>query len=145
MNDVETFSEEVLDRDTCRALLASRGVGRLAVCTAGWGPVIRPVSYAYDWPSQSIVFRSGRGSKLTAVVISGAAAFEVDDVDEAGDCAWSVIATGIAELVVQSQEIARLEDLPIRLWAPGEKPAWVRIRPQQLSGRRLSPTPDSRG
>ena len=131
------LSEEVLDRDTARQLLASRTVGRLALCATGWGPIIRPVSYGYDWPSQSIVFRSGRGSKLTALIISGVAAFEVDDIDETSGSAWSVIAQGIAELVVDPGEIARFEQLPIRRWAPGDKPSWVRIRPQQLSGRRL--------
>ena len=61
----------------------STSLGRLAVNVEGWAPVIRPVNYAFDRSSQSIVFRSARGSKLTALALSAQASFEIDDFDAA--------------------------------------------------------------
>jgi len=133
----EQLVETRLDRAVCQELLATKSVGRLALSPSGWGPVIRPVSYWFDEPSQSIVFRSYRGSKLTAILLSARAAFEVDDVDDAEGIAWSVIAEGVVEMVHAADEMARLAALPVTWWTPGEDASWVRIRPQQLSGRRL--------
>ena len=137
MPPVDTISEEALDPATCRSLLATESVGRIAVSLAGWAPLIRPVSYAYDPSSRSIVFRSGRGSKLTALLLSDHATFEVDRVDEATGSAWSVIVQGRTEEVAAPVEVTRLERLGVPRWAPGDKPHWLRIRPQAISGRSL--------
>lgn len=134
---MDRLSEEVLDADTCRNLLATLSVGRIAVSVVGWPPVIRPVSYAYDESSRSIVFRSGRGSKLTALLLSGHAAFEVDSVDEITGLAWSVIAQGRTEEITDPSELVRIERLGVQRWAPGDKPHWLRIRPEVISGRSL--------
>jgi len=64
-----------LDRDECLRLLASTEVGRLAVNVPGWPPVIRPATYVFDERTRSVVFRSARGSKLTALLLSDRATF----------------------------------------------------------------------
>ena len=46
-------------------------------------PVIRPVNYVFDQPSQSVVFRTALGSKFHALLKSADSAFEIDGVDEA--------------------------------------------------------------
>jgi hypothetical protein len=59
-----------LDREDCVRLLSATSVGRLAVSASGPGtpPVIRPVNYVFETSSQSVVFRSARGSKFTALL-----------------------------------------------------------------------------
>jgi nitroimidazol reductase NimA-like FMN-containing flavoprotein (pyridoxamine 5'-phosphate oxidase superfamily) len=130
-----------LGRDECVELLTLTKVGRLAVSPPDWraAPVIRPVTYVFDRSSQSIVFRSARGSKFTALLLSGQAAFEIDGIEPEAETGWSVIVQGPVEEITSSAEIHRLERLELRPWAPGEKPHWIRIRANVVSGRRIAP------
>ena len=107
---------------------------------ADWGtpPVIRPVTYVFDRSSQSIVFRTARGSKFTALLLSGQAAFEIDAIDPANETGWSVIVLGPVEEVREAAEIHRLERLELRPWAPGAKPHVFRLRATAVSGRRIA-------
>jgi nitroimidazol reductase NimA-like FMN-containing flavoprotein (pyridoxamine 5'-phosphate oxidase superfamily) len=130
-----------LDRDECLRLLAATRFGRLAVSAPDWRapPVIRPVNYVFDASSQSVVFRSARGSKFTALLLSGQAAFEIDGTDPGTETGWSVIAQGPIEEITGDAEIQRLEGRGLRPWAPGEKPHWIRVRTTVVSGRRIGP------
>jgi uncharacterized protein len=132
---------EELERDACFRLLALTRLGRLAVSPPDWRmpPIIRPVSYVFDSRSKSIVFRSARGSKFTALLLSGMAAFEIDGIEAASAAGWSVIVQGPIEEVRSTPEISRLQTLGLRSWAPGEKPHWIRIRASLVSGRRIAP------
>lgn len=138
---VNIIREEILTPASCRELLATHRVGRIALNVEGWPPVIRPVSYVFDADSHCIVFRSARGSKFTGLLISGQAAFEVDEVDDRLGVAWSVIALGQAEEVTRTNDIARLEQLDLADWTPDAKPHWFQLHPEHLSGRRLHTTP----
>jgi Pyridoxamine 5'-phosphate oxidase len=95
MHDVHTepMVELVeLDREERFRLLKATRLGRLAVNVPGWPPVIRPVNHAFDESSKSVVFRSGRGSKFTALLLSGHAAFEIAGIEPAartGGVWWS--------------------------------------------------------
>jgi nitroimidazol reductase NimA-like FMN-containing flavoprotein (pyridoxamine 5'-phosphate oxidase superfamily) len=57
-----------LSREECLELLAVHRFGRLAVVMSNGAPVIRPINYVFDRSSQSVVFRTARGSKLHAVL-----------------------------------------------------------------------------
>ena len=127
-----------LDRGECLQLLAATSLGRLAVNVEGWPPVIRPVNYLFDQSSQSIVFRSARGSKFTALLLSAEAAFEIDGIEPDARIGWSVIVIGAAEEITQAAEIERLDQLGLRPLAPGDKPYWVRIRATVVTGRRIA-------
>ena len=127
-----------LDRDECLRLLKATRLGRLAVNVPGWPPVIRPVNYAFDESSNSVVFRSGRGSKFTALVLSGHAAFEIDGIEQDARTGWSVVVVGPAEEITAGPEIRRLEQMQLDTWAPGNKPHWIRIRTTVVSGRRIA-------
>jgi nitroimidazol reductase NimA-like FMN-containing flavoprotein (pyridoxamine 5'-phosphate oxidase superfamily) len=129
----------VLERADCLRLLTENTLGRLAVSPSGWQapPVIRPVNYAFEPGSAAIVFRSAPGSKFTALVLAGEAAFEIDGLDPAGRSAWSVVAQGFAEEVTRDTEVRRLEELALDPWSPGAKPNWIRIQPTMVSGRRI--------
>jgi uncharacterized protein len=132
-----------LDRPECLGLLAATRIGRIAVSVAGWAyPVIRPVNYVFDAPSQSVLIRTAPGSKLHAVLRSSRAAFEIDGVDPAGRVGWSVIIAGISEEVTQPAELRRIEGLGLESWAPGQKGHWIRIRSNTVSGRRIASVPE---
>lgn len=126
-----------LDRQECLELLARNRIGRLSVNVGGGAPAIRPVNYVFDERSQSIVFRSDRGSKLFGMVTSGRAAFEVDSIDPARQIGWSVIVVGTAEEIRDRFELRRLERAGLELWTSGPKSHWLRIRTQVVTGRRI--------
>lgn len=130
-----------LSREACLNLLLEhglqQGLGRLAVNPGQGAPIIRPVTYRFDRPSQSVVFRTAGGSKFHALLGSVHAAFEIDAVDESSRTGWSVIIRGLAEEVTHPTEITRLQRLGLEPWAPGEKPHWMRIRAWTVSGRRI--------
>jgi nitroimidazol reductase NimA-like FMN-containing flavoprotein (pyridoxamine 5'-phosphate oxidase superfamily) len=130
-----------LAQDECIRLLALTRFGRLAVSPPDWRtpPIIRPITYVFDRSSQSIVFRSARGSKFTALLLSGQAAFEIDGTDPEAETGWSVIVQGPIEEIINTAELHRLERLELRPWAPGDKPHWIRIRANVVSGRRIAP------
>jgi uncharacterized protein len=134
------FKPEMLElsRDQCLWLLASHHFGRLAVNGSGENPpVIRPVNYGFDKPSQSVVFRTAEGSKLLAVVRAATAAFEIDGVDEGSRTGWSVVIHGVANEIRDAIDVQRFERLGVEAWAPGEKSHWVQIRARTVSGRRI--------
>ncbi len=126
-----------LSRDECLRLLASNSFGRLAVSSGEGAPVIRPVNYVFDQPSQSVVFRTASGSKFHALLRSAHAAFEIDGIDEASHTGWSVIVRGVTDEITNPSDIRRLDGLGLESWAPGRKAHWVHIRAWTVSGRRI--------
>ena len=126
-----------IDRDGCMGMLAaaSGGVGRIALSVSP--PMIRPVNYAFDDRTQSVVFRSALGSKLLEGLSAQTAAFEIDGTDPVERTGWSVIVEGDAEEVSEPGEIDRLEGLGLEPWAPGVKTHWVRIRATSAFGHRI--------
>ena len=125
---------DVLDDATCRELLASVSVGRIAVDIAGQ-PDIFPVNYVVH--DGGIVFRSGPGTKLAGAVLSGHVAFEIDGYEPHGRTAWSVVLKGRAHQVERMAELFEAEDLPLFPWVAFEKPDFVRIVPSVVTGRRF--------
>lgn len=131
-----TLSE--LSRDECMALLRRHRFGRLAVTGSGNIPLLRPINYVFDDRTQSVAFRTDPGSKLHAVVRHTEAAFEIDGIDASERSGWSVIVSGTTEQVTNPFDRERLDRLGAEVWAPGERPHWVRIRARTVSGRRIS-------
>jgi len=124
----------------CVELLGQHNLGRLAfLAKVGVMPLIIPVNYVVD--EDTLIFRSDPGSKLSAAILGAPVAFEVDGgYDEKNQTGWSVVVHGHAEEVTDPTELARLEQLPLAPWAPGAKAHYVRVRPGQINGRRISLT-----
>lgn len=120
----------------CRRLLAAHHLGRLAVTLPSGRPLIRPVNYAFDQSTQSVVFRSHAGSKQYALTHAPRACFEIDDGAGGATGAWSVIIVGSTEIVSRASEIERLERLGLVTWGCGETMCWVRVHANAISGRR---------
>ena len=125
----------VLSREDCLRLLASNNFGRLAVAMDS--PVIRPVNYLFDEPSQSVLFRTADGSKFHAMLVNGNAAFEIDGIDQGSRTGWSVIIGGMTEEITSPSELRRLERLGLETWTPGHKAHWMRIRAWTVTGRQI--------
>ena len=127
-----------IDRAECLRLLASAQIGRVAVGQAGAPPLIRPVTYRFDDATQSVLFRSAEGSKLSALLRSQRVAFEVDGIDPVDRLGWSVIVTGPAEEVAGAVELAHAERVAPHAWVLGIPSHLVRIRALVVSGRRIT-------
>jgi uncharacterized protein len=130
-------------REECLRLLVENNLGRLAVNMGKGPPVIRPVNYVFDQPSQSIVFRTALGSKFHALLQSADAAFEIDGIDEGSRTGWSVILHGVTDEITNPTDIRRLDGLGLKPWAPGHKAHWVHICAWTVSGRRIVLTADT--
>jgi uncharacterized protein len=124
---------EILPFDMCLRLLASVPVGRVGFFADG-EMVILPVSHAVD--GQDLVFRTARGSKLSAAEGQNLVTFEADEYDEQTRSGWSVVVTGRAEVIYDDAEIQRLSQLGLHPWATVVgRPFWIRIRANTVSGR----------
>jgi nitroimidazol reductase NimA-like FMN-containing flavoprotein (pyridoxamine 5'-phosphate oxidase superfamily) len=125
---------EILSLDECWQLLEGAAVGRLAVDVAGQ-PDIFPINFVVD--GNSILFRTGAGTKLAASVLMRHVAFEIDGYLPLERTAWSVVVKGTAHEVEQMSEVYAAEDLPLFPWAAHPKPNFVRIQPVEVTGRRF--------
>ena len=128
---LETVEE--LTVPACWELLASTRVGRLAVCMSGL-PGIFPVNFVVD--EQTIVFRTAPGTKLSALKNSHVA-FEIDDYDPDDGHASSVIVEGRAAEITEAADWDRALGLPLFPWHVSPKGHFVRITPDNVSGRRF--------
>jgi nitroimidazol reductase NimA-like FMN-containing flavoprotein (pyridoxamine 5'-phosphate oxidase superfamily) len=124
---------EILPFDVCLRLLASVSVGRVGFFADG-EIVILPVNHVVD--GQDLVFRTARGSKLSAAEGRNLVTFEADEYDEQTRSGWSVVVTGRAEVIYEDAEIERLSQFGLHPWVTAvERPFWIRIRASAVSGR----------
>jgi uncharacterized protein len=119
--------------NVCWALLRSHEVGRLAVSIAD-RPEIFPINYVVD--HGTVVFRTAEGTKLAGAVQRDVA-FEADGFEPDTGEAWSVVVKGRAEEVARAHELLDTADLPLFPWHAAPKQRFVRIVPDEVSGRRF--------
>ena len=131
-----------LEHHECLALLRSAEVGRLAVCVAGH-PDIYPINFVVD--HGTVVFRTAEGSKLAAAILGVAVAFEADGYDADAGEAWSVVVKGRAREIERVHDLLEATDLPLFPWHAAPKPRFVRIAPDEITGRRFSVVPGAVG
>lgn len=131
---------DILNETECLQLLATSDLGRFAVMVDHY-PLIFPVNYVLD--GDLITFRTAPGTKFDASLHSNVA-FEVDHVDPDRRGAWSVLVVGsVDRLGMTEEDRNHVQHLQVRPLAPGDKPVWVRIVPDRISGRRLRTTDES--
>ena len=119
--------------DVCWTLLRSIVVGRLAVCLHD-RPEIFPVNFIVD--HGTIVFRTAPGTKLTAATACPTVAFEADDYRPEVAEAWSVVVKGRAEQITRD-DLMETVTLPLFPWHAGSKQRFIRIVPDEITGRRF--------
>jgi uncharacterized protein len=131
--DARTWMEH-LSPESCWDLLKTTPVGRIAVMVDG-APEVYPVNFVVD--DRSVAFRTAPGTKLSGLDLFPTTCFEADVIDPESHAGWSVMVKGRAAEVVRSDERSRLAARPLTLWTAGVKDHWVRIRPTQVTGRRI--------
>jgi nitroimidazol reductase NimA-like FMN-containing flavoprotein (pyridoxamine 5'-phosphate oxidase superfamily) len=134
--DIDRDGFEVLNRAECLRLIDGAAVGRIAG-SSGALPVVLPVGYALD--GDSIVIDTGRGTTLEFATNDSVVAFEVDNLHERGHAGWTVMVTGVAEEVVDADEVERLRHR-LRMDRDAPEQRFVRISTELVSGRRAHRT-----
>jgi len=131
---MEGTTLEDLTRQECYRLpRESAGkIGRVGVSFEAL-PAILPVNYAMI--DDTIVFRTGQGTKLHAAICNAVVAFEVDDSDTSSG--WSVLVVGHTVEVTEPEEIAAALAVIPDGWVPGEHEHVVRITFSRIGGRRI--------
>lgn len=127
-----------LSRPECVRLLDGATVGRLGV-TIGDRPVILPVNFAvFDG---SVLFRTGRGTKLAAATHNALVAFEADGFETDGTAGWSVLVRGVCSEVTDPGLLTRMRAVPLDRWVTDSTPdRYVLITLTEISGRRFGGT-----
>jgi len=127
-------SQTVLAEEECWDLLVGQPVGRLVTTLAG-EPEIFPVSFAVA--DRRIFLRTKPGTKLAEVTISPRVVFEVDEFSDSA--AWSVVVKGRAQVLERDADIEEARATGLVSYLEDGKTVWIRIAPNEVSGRRLVP------
>ena len=125
---------EHLSAPECWHLLSLSSIGRVGVLVDS-APEIYPVNFVVD--EHTIVFRTGPGSKLRGLDRSPSVCFEADGINLDEHTGWSVLVKGRAVEVTTSGDRSKAAALPLQVWALGQKAHWIRIRPTEVTGRRI--------
>jgi uncharacterized protein len=125
---------DVLDRRSCLELLATATVGRIGWAAQDGRVEIRLVNIALD--GEDVVIRCEPGTMLDALHTGRAVAVEADALEPALRTGWTVVVTGRAAEVDAGPQAERLVDL-VQPWAGGERRHLIRVRAEQVTGRRL--------
>jgi nitroimidazol reductase NimA-like FMN-containing flavoprotein (pyridoxamine 5'-phosphate oxidase superfamily) len=125
---------EEMGREECFALIAPGGVGRF-IFLEGRGPVAVPVNFRML--GHDVVFRTTATSSLSTRAGQLRVSFEVDHIDEAMSEGWSVLLSGTGHRVEDPAERAEVEALGIEPWAGGHRDTYYRLRPEEVTGRRI--------
>jgi nitroimidazol reductase NimA-like FMN-containing flavoprotein (pyridoxamine 5'-phosphate oxidase superfamily) len=128
------FTTIELERRQCLELLAQTRIGRV-VLSVDCIPVALPVNVAVL--DGDVVFATGAGSKFDAAIRGQVVSVEADHIDPLYHTGWSVLVTGVAQVLTDDADLARAAELPLQAWAPGSHPFLVRVPTTLVSGRRL--------
>jgi uncharacterized protein len=128
---------EILDPDDCWSLLGHTTVGRLAVIVDGH-PDVFPVNFTVD--NQTLVFRTGSGTKQQAIEADAVVAVEADAVSAEFGLAWSVVVKGRAEETTPTGPAMDEIHRSLFPWQGVGQDHLFRVVPQSVTGRRFSVT-----
>ena len=129
----ELRSPELMSYGECLRLLSCAQVGRVVFTVAAL-PAVLPVTFAVA--DAAIVMCTGVDTRLAAAADGGVLAFEVDEVDPTSRTGWSVVVTGVAELVSDALARLRLHGV-VAPGAPGHHDVFIRLPLTVVSGRRI--------
>lgn len=126
---------EILSRDECLELLATRTIGRIGLSRDAL-PTILPVNYRVV--DDDVIYATGTGTKSLAALHHQVVAFEVDDADGDRHVGWSVVVVGIpAELDPRDLRRQHAEQLGLRPWVGPRAPYLYRLSTDRMTGRRV--------
>ena len=127
---------EELTLDECLSLLETKRIGRLGLTTEV-GTQIFPVNYVLT-DDQRIVFRTLPYGVIANHAHDADVAFEVDDLDDATQSGWSVLAVGRCSRISDPTEVhlVREREDPTP-WAEGQRILYFAIDWTDLTGRQV--------
>ncbi|GAA4031953.1 pyridoxamine 5'-phosphate oxidase family protein [Arthrobacter methylotrophus] len=128
---------DILEPQECWRLLAETSVGRLALTVDGH-PDIFPVNYKVD--GESLVFRTGTGTKQEAIDADSTVALEADSVSAEFGVAWSVVVRGKAQKETSPGPALDSISRSLFPWQGIGKDYLIRIVPESVTGRRFTLT-----
>ncbi|QZY28693.1 pyridoxamine 5'-phosphate oxidase family protein [Nocardioides coralli] len=119
----------------CESLLRAHVVGRVALAAPD-GPYVFPVNYSVV--DSTILLRTAPYGVLGRLGREAPLAFEIDQFDHERQRGWSVLVRGRGEPVTDPAEIAHIDRVwPPQPWATGTRPLHIRLRWNEVSGRKL--------
>jgi nitroimidazol reductase NimA-like FMN-containing flavoprotein (pyridoxamine 5'-phosphate oxidase superfamily) len=129
----DALSLELLPHSECVRLLTRAQVGRVVFTVAAL-PAVVPVSFAVL--DDAVVTCTSPDTRLAAAADGGVLAFEIDELDLTSRTGWSVVVTGVAELVTDSLTCSRIHGM-VAPWAPGHLDLFIRLPLTVVTGRRI--------
>ncbi|MGX1161239.1 pyridoxamine 5'-phosphate oxidase-like protein [Arthrobacter sp. SLBN-100] len=132
---------EFLAPAECWGYLRASYIGRLAVIN-GNIPEIFPVNFMTV--GQTLVIRTGPGTKLRALLKGGTAAFEADGMNAYSNKVWSVVVKGVPGPFQGDEADLEAAGPDREPWQQGLKEHLVQITPSEVSGRRFAVSPRTR-
>jgi nitroimidazol reductase NimA-like FMN-containing flavoprotein (pyridoxamine 5'-phosphate oxidase superfamily) len=124
---------ELLSPRDCVALLRGAQIGRVVFTVAAL-PAIVPITFSIQ--DEAVVMCTAANSRLANAANGNVLAFEADELYPASRIGWSVVVTGVAELVTDPAERARLHGVVVP-WAPGQHDVFIRLPFTVVTGRRI--------
>lgn len=132
-----------LSYSACRGLLAGGVVGRVAVSTPAG---LRIFTVNYSVVDEAIIFRTAASGLLGTYACDSPLAFEVDNLDYGTGRGWTVLAVGQGQAVDDAQVTAHIRAVwDPQPWAAGDRPCYVRLAWEELTGRTIGLGPDPKG
>jgi nitroimidazol reductase NimA-like FMN-containing flavoprotein (pyridoxamine 5'-phosphate oxidase superfamily) len=127
-----------LGYDESHLLLRSDVVGRVAFHP----PVgLRIVPVNYTVLDDSIIWRTSPHTELGTYGADREAVFEADHLDQRARQGWSVIASGRIEVIDDYDLVVVIRAIQDpRPWAAGMRHLYMRLRIDNLTGRRIGPS-----
>lgn len=126
---------ENLSPGQCWKLLSETSIGRLAVTVDGH-PDVFPVNYRVD--GESLIFRTGGGTKIDALRADARVAVEADAVSAEFGLAWSVVVKGRAEIAAADDEVLNATKQGMFPWQGVGKDHLVRVVAEEVTGKRFT-------
>jgi hypothetical protein len=125
---------EVLSPESCRALLRTTAVGRIAF-TVDEFPVVLPVNYRYVESEVTpwLALRTRPGNIIDQAPTN--VAFQIDGVDPVARAGWSVLVRGMLHHSEARHPPPRFDSEP---WL-ADRTSWMFIEAALVTGRRLHP------
>jgi len=127
-------SLEALSTRECVELLAGSPVARV-IFTDHALPAVLPLTIAVL--NGAVCFRTTPDSRLAALADGGVLTVQADAVDVPSRTGWSVVVTGLAEIVTDRAQRAAVEAV-VDPWAPGDHSVTVRVPLTSVTGRRIT-------
>lgn len=129
---IDSVRQQPLSTQEALQLLGTVRMGRIAFTLRAL-PAIRPVNHLLD--DGAIIIRTHADAAVMSAV-DQVVAYEADLIDQDTHTGWSVIVTGVAQLVTGSDDVQRYQRT-LHPWVDRYMHHAIRIEPQIVTGYQM--------